>query len=291
MGFFKDERFEGLENELVVVKGDVAFLEERNGVLEIENAKLVQNYGLLEQKYVDNTIEIDDLKGEVNTLKQHLEKLLSVLDKEEKEEQNEKVIKLEVDNMISDGWYSYKNICKAANVGVQATAFKYYLSDYGVLTKIVNHEKNSFKVNMNELMTKDFYINGHCKVHKGQLLFDETMIQYIISNANKIKESYNVALRKTKEYIDTKAKLESINFKNYREEIRRICNGDTSRYFNGYKVLQNKYPNFFKEYEECNEKNKHLPQYSKHGVTKLEYICKFMKEGNYFLKIICELYA
>ena len=193
--------------------------------------------------------------------------------------------------MIDEGWYSYKNLCKAADIGIQATSFKYFLSDEGVLTKVINHEKNSFKINMNVLMCKDFYINKHCKVYKGQLMFDETMIQYVVNNAKKIKDSYSVALRKAKEYTDTKSKLESINSKNYREEIIRICEGDKSKYYGGYKILQNKYPNFFKDYELCNEQNKHLPQYSKHGVTKLEYICAFMKEGNYFLKIICELYA
>lgn len=281
---FKDKRVDGIENELVVVKGNVA-------VLEMEKSKLKENYSKLEQRNTENIVKIDKLEGEVNTLKEHLERLLSVLDKEEKEDRNEQVIKLEVDDMISDGWYSYKNLCKAANVGVASTAFKYFLSDEGVLEKVVNHEKNSFKVNMNELMHRDFYIDGHCKVHKGQIIFDETMIKYVIDNAKKIKGSYNTSLRKAKEYLDTKSKLESINFVNYREEIRRICNNDTSKYYGGYKVLQNKYPTFFKDYEACNEANKHLPQYREYGVTKLEYICKFMKEGNYFLRIICELYA
>lgn len=288
MGFFKDERVDGIENELVVVKSNVVALNED---MERENGFLKDIVADLKLKNTDNETEIINLKYDVNTLKQHIEKLLAVLEKEEQEEKEEKVIKLEVDDMISDGWYSYKNLCKAANVGVHETALKYFLLEEGVLTKLINHDKNRFKINMAKLTTTPAYIEGLCKVHKDQIVFDQKMIQFVIDNVKKIKESYKVARRKAKEYTDTKNKLESINYENYREEIKRILNGDSCKYKVAYDTFAEKYTSFYDDWARCAKVNENNAKYKAYGLNKLEYICTFMNRGDYFLKVVCELYA
>lgn len=303
MGFFKDEKYDNITNELVEVRGEVTTikdgsvkLKEENNILksEIFNLKSSDNEKGLEIKNLKEEMSVtnQDLNGKIYSLEEQMEKILKVLSMERYEQEQNKIIQIEMDENSKEGWFSYNKICKASDTSVQQTELKYFLYDNGIFKKVINHSKNSFKLaHGNDISKYPDYIQQHCQIKKGQLLFDEWFIGYIKDNANDIKKSYDNALRKNKEYVETKEKLESINFVNYRDEIKRICNGDSKKYNGAYEVIREKYPTFWDDYNKSKEDQKDNPKYKKFGLSILEYICVFMKEGNYFLRIICELYA
>lgn len=280
MGFFKDERIEVVETELVEVKKNVVGLECEN--------KLIKDVVLsVKQSDVDKDIRINNLENNLNALSDRLQNVLDIINKEKTEQKEDKLIMLETSNMIDDGWFNYENLCKAADVGITQTELKYYLAENGILVKKINYDNNTFELPYDNINLYPEYIRNHCKIYKNKLLFDKWMIEFIRTHKNDIKKISCDMRRKAKEYKETKRKLESKNVKNYLSEIHRICG--VNKEFNSkrwgivFKEFKKKHTTFNKDIKEYIAENGEIRPF--------QYVVSVMGEGNYFLKITCELFA
>lgn len=286
---------EDLKGEIAVIKNSVVALD--NKVIE-ENKLLKTKYSEVKTELTherklrsDLEITVKESASQIDFLTKQYEQIVSILAKEKQEQEQENNIKSEIDKMVKDGWHSYDDACKLSGAGITQTELKYYLFENGILSKNINKLKNTFSLKSNDITSYPQYIQDHCKIYKTNLLFDEWMIQFIIKNKKEIKKASSNMVRKKEEYETTREKLEKINFKNYRDEIKRILNGDSLKYKVAYDKFAEKFTSFYEDWEVVARNNSDNPKYKMYGLRKLEYICTFMGEGTYFLKVVCELFA
>lgn len=295
MGFFKDERFEGLENELVVVKGDVAVLEERNGVLEIENAKLVNNYGKLEQKNTENVVKIDKLENKLaeeviernglNKRVEMLENLLAMLKEERSEADRENARNKEV--VINGEWLSIDAMSKTLGLSC-GTILKYYLAKRGLLVIKANLCQNSFEINYEKVSKlSDSKLNNKIKLNDGDLYLHQDFQEYLKSKLDDIKDNYKEVLRKNKKFKESKKRIAENMVEDYQKEINAICGTlkgyDETKWGKVYDQFRKVCPTLESTYKSYINDNGYI--------TKITYVVGQLGMGDVMLRIACNLYA
>lgn len=301
MGFFnvKDDRFDGIENELVVVKGDVAVLEKQNEVLVGENAMLKENYSLLERKNTSNAIEIDDLKCENTALKNEqkelnhrlklIEEMLAIRKDEQEKHDHEVARDVIMDAKFNNDWLTITNMCKLLKIKNQ-TKLKYYLYDCGVYDININIDRNTFSVDGVKLLNEcPEFIRDKYMIEDGKLLLHVSLVDYFKEKDKQMTDAYAKCLRKNAKYKQSKKELESKIVEDYQDKINQICGTSKNGGYNkerwamvynvfrkSYPMLDNNYANYQAEFG---------------YVSKVRYVVTQMGLGNYLLKIACELYA
>lgn len=299
MGFFKDERFDSLENELVVVKGGVSVLEGKNEVLVAENGKLKEYYSALEQKNSSNCVEIDTLKGkqadmekENDELKHRLKLIEDMLQvRKEENEKHERDIAKEIimDAKFNNDWLTIQNMCKLLKISNQ-TKLKYYLYECGIYDININIDRNTFSINTEKLLLNTpAFIDGMYKIEDGKLLLHINLAEYFKIHSKDIDGSYAKVLRKNAKYKESKKELESKVVEDYQAKINEICGTDANggynkkRWGNVYDVFRKTFSMLEKNYKSYTDEFGYI--------SKVKYVVTEMGQGNYLLKIACELYA
>lgn len=298
---FKDKRVDGIENELVVVKGNVA-------VLEMEKSKLKENYSKLEQRNAESIVKIDKLEGYINILerkdedkdveikliKQQLEMLLA-----KKESIVSDLMENTSSKILNNGLLTAEQVCKESNIkGLQQTQLKHFLTKkYGIYNVKINDGGDSFTLKLKDNKELPSEIKDMCIVDDKWLKFKAEFVDYLNQNSIEIKEVITEYRRKNKKYRDVKQKLDKANTKNYSNEITKIC-GETKyndykgdRYGMIYDVVTKDYPNWIELREEYIKANKNNPKYRLYEITRLSFLIEQMGLKNYLLKVACDLFA
>jgi len=229
--------------------------------------------------------DIDINKTEQDELNKFLLDKICMLEKiilVNKEELKELQIESEkVDNL------SLKDICKDLKLkNINSSGLKFYLYENGLLTMSINKDRNSFSLNTNNIDNVDKILMNSINIINDQLSFDNSFITYAETNQTKIEESLERYSNKQKQYKISKKNLESRNVKNYQREIGKICgvkdNFDKEKWTGIYKKYGEKYTSFFNDYNKYKKEN---------DISVVAYVVTIMGEGNYLLKIACDLYA
>lgn len=260
------------ENKLEVLDKRLNELDNR----ELSNNKLSHGELIKFKQDVWETFKEYDIK--IATLNEILQKLL-----EEKEQINKEEL---TDNQVSnDGLYSIRAVCKEIPIqGLNSTVLKYYLYENNVYDMKINELRNCFnlKIKSNDELTSELKDCIHIK--DNSIEFNKEFLSYCDKNKGEILSSIERYNNKQEQYKKSKKKLESRNVENYREEIKAICGTDSNeRWIAIYKVFSKTYRNF---YDNCEAYKK------EHGyISRVQYVVSIMGQGNFLLKIACDLYA
>lgn len=285
MGFFKDERVEIIENELVTVKNNVVDINEKAEYLENENRRL--NNVALEVKNENLHLKNEniDIKHRLSTL----EELFEFLRKEKSNQQQDELIDNKNDKEFVEEWLSVKNMCNLLGQSNE-TKLKYYLYEIGVYDLKINTDRNSFITNQEKLFSNapDFIV-GKYKIVDDKLILHKELEEYFKNHKIDMDASYNNYLRKTNTYKKSKKELESKVVVDYQNKINEICGNDRNggynktRWANVYNEFRKSYPNLEKNYKS------YIDEFGYQ--SKVWYVVTQLGLGNYLLRIACELYA
>lgn len=185
---------------------------------------------------------------------------------------------------------SCDELCKKLNIkGLDSAHFKFYLYEHGVMEMNINEINNSFKPIAN-LESCLFELKDYLHIKKwNSITFNPDVIPLLKEREQDILNSILKYDSKRAQYKKSKRELGSKNTENYRSEIVKICGTDgTERWYQIYKVFAKRFPNFWKDFEKYKKEN---PYVGKYETSKIHYVVSVMGEGNYLLKIACDLYA
>ena len=153
----------------------------------------------------------------------------------------------------------------------------------------INRERNSFSLIVDKLNAVDLELMNHLAIADGKLFFEKSIVGYIQNRKSDIEESVGRYHAKQEQYKKSSQSLASRNVENYRVEINLICGNDSSeRWLAIYKVFAKRFKTFYNDHKKYIEDHKGETKYD---ITKIKYIVGIMGEGNYLLKIACDLYA
>lgn len=264
-------------NDIMAVRRDI-----ESNRYEIENFKVQQEEKM--QLLMDEILNIKNnysnkvrlIEDEKDSLKNELDEIMSLQ-------------KIKKDKL------TILDVCKYPDViNIKTAEFKYYLYKNGVMNMTINKERNSFTLNIDGLDKVNSELKEHFLIVENKLLFNNTILEYIKKYEKEILESVNQYNAKQGQYKTSKKKLESRNVGNYQDEINKICSPD-GIYENNkdkwkaiYKIFMIKYPSIFNEwnnFKETTESDK------THKSSLVHYVVTEKGEGNYLLKIACDLFA
>lgn len=291
MGIFNNKELNELviktndnTNDIVAVRRDIDYIKletsEENKNLYDEISELKKS--LLE---INNSIdfEVDNYKRKIEVIENEKKKL---------QEELKNAINL---NMIKGDNLTFTDVCKNGIIpNINTSQLKYYLYEIGVMSMSINKERNTFSINSDNLNMIDKELIDCLYIDENKLLFKQGFLDYVNNNKDEIIKSARRYSEKQNQYKSSKKNLESRNVANYRNEIASICNKDgnyeqdKSRWKAIYDIFMIKYPDVFKD------RKKYIDEHEKdrnRKITMVDYIVSIMGEGNYLLKITCDLYA
>ena len=279
MGLFNGKEVNGLvvkttenANDIMAVRRDL-----ESNRYEIETLKVEY-----EKKFKVVLDEILNIRNLSNNKISGLEKENSELKKE-----LEDAI---ISQKIKGENYTFEDIRKKSGISnMQSADLKFYLHENGVMSMNINRARNSFSLNTDKIESVEEELRNNLIVLDGKLLFKKSFIDYIEKHKSEIEESIERYHTKQKQYIKSSQSLASRNVENYREEINLICGFDSpERWIAIYKVFSKRFKTFYNDFNKYVEEHKGETKYD---ITKVKYIVGVMGEGNYLLKIACDLFA
>lgn len=183
-------------------------------------------------------------------------------------------------------------LCRSiAITGFNQTLVKYFLFENGIMNMNIHELRNtySFKVQPDEYTNMELYNLIYRK--KGSLIFRKGFITYCIDHKEEILKSVERYRIKQEQYKTSKKKIASKNIKNYQNEINEICgvsgNYDKEKWGAIYTIFKQDFPML----DEDVEKYRVSHPLDRYPITKVKYIVSVMEQGNYLLKIACDLFA
>lgn len=249
----------------------------------------------------NNTSEIIALRRDNETTKKELE-LYKIETEERYKLLLEKIQALETERIQIDAEtlentaknskdnYTFDEICPILKVkNLNTSTLKYYLHENGLMNLKINPNKNHFSLNLDNLNHVGQDLLNCIDINDNKISFKPEFIDYIKSKYQEVLSSIVRYNRKQEQYKISKKNLESRNITNYKEEIKAICGTDSNEKWNAiYKIFSNTYKNFYNEYEKYKTEN-HVD--GRYDISRVAYVVSVMGEGNYLLKIACDLYA
>lgn len=276
------EEFNEVKNSVVVVEKNVVSLDKK---VADEN-KALRNE-LLEARKEVTGVRKENI--ELSKRMQILEEWFALNKAEEQKRIEDAIEEAKRDAKFKDEWLTVKNMCELTNISNE-TVLRYYLYKTGVMKLKINPQRNTFSLSSTNVNDMPDYIRQYFGVDDcGKLLLHISFEEYVLNNIKEIKSAYEESLRKDEEYKSTKSRLESVNVENYRKEINRILgvgtNYDGSKWSHVFRV--------FKMAKENKNFDKNFKAYNRDvaEIKPFEYVCTVLNQGNYFLKVVCELYA
>lgn len=280
-GIGKEELNE-VKNSVVVVEKNVVSLDKK---VEDENKAL--KVELLEARREVTNVRKENI--ELSKRLQIVEEWIALNKAEEQKRIADEIDEMKRDAKFKGEWLTVKNMCELTNISNE-TMLRYYLYKTGVMKLNINPQRNTFLLASTNVNDMPEYIRKYFGVDdNGKLLLHVSFEEYILNNIQDIKAAYEETLRKDEEYKETKSRLESVNVENYRKEINRILgvgtNYDGSKWSHVFRV--------FKMAKENKNFDKNFKAYNRDvaEIKPFEYVCTVLNQGNYFLKVVCELYA
>lgn len=259
-------------NDIMAVRRDI-----ENNRYEIEDFKIKQEEKM--QLLMDEILNLKNnysnkvrlIEDEKDSLKNELDEIMSLQ-------------KIKKDKL------TILDVCKHPDIiNIKTAEFKYYLYKNGVMNMTINKERNSFTLNTDGLCKVNSELKEHFLIVENKLLFNNTILEYIKKYEKEILESVNQYNAKQEQYKISKHNLESRNVTNYKEEIKLICGTDSNEKWNAiYKIFSQKNKTFYDEYNKY--KTEHHVE-GKYDISMVAYVVSVMGEGNYLLKIACDLFA
>jgi hypothetical protein len=262
-------------NEIIAVKRDINHVSDEVRNISIESDErykfLLDKLSSLEELYMSKLTVIDEERRVlINDYKN------DVLQNDNKSE-----------------YSTCSDICKIIDIkNIKTASLKFYLHEKGIYNMSINKDRNSFSINNNNINNVREDLLKCIHISDNDVLFNRQFIEYSVINKDEILKSIQRYDNKQKQYKISKKNLESRNTKNYQNEINKICG--TKDTYDGqkwgvlYKLFGEKFPLFEENYKKYTNEHDKDKEYK---TTKIKYVVSEMCEGNYLLKIACDLYA
>jgi hypothetical protein len=259
-------------NEIIAVKRDI----EKN-TCEIESIKI--EYEKRFKLLSDEILKIRNVSNDK----------IAVFEKERDEAKIALQEELESQKIKGEN-LTFHDVCNIANIsGLKTADLKFYLCENDIMSMNINKAKNSFSLKINSVDDLHSELMNYLVIHKGKLLFKQNIVEYIEKYRQNIIDSIDRYHAKQEQYKKSAKNLASRNVENYKEEIKMICGTDTNVKWNAiYKIFSNTYKTFY------NDWNKYKTEHhvdGRYDIPMVDYVVSIMGEGNYLLKIACDLYA
>lgn len=200
----------------------------------------------------------------------------------------------DVDKPIDGDITDIHILCRTINIkGFYPTQVKYFLFDNGILDLNIHETKNTFSSKPIFDETTNMELAKTVHWDNKRITFTNEFVTYCSNHKEDVLRCIEKYANKQRQYKESKKKLESKNVKNYNNEIDRICgiglDYDENKYKWAaiYKVFKMDFPTF--EDDIAKYRKEHSD--SKYPITKVKYVVSVMGEGNYLLKIACDLFA
>lgn len=282
MGLFGTNREE--IKELIKVEGSVIKQETLQEVT-IANKAIKRD---VDKMSLSTDIKLKEVNDRILILTQIIENLQNSKNTTDKTDVTNPDVEKPVKGDITD----LHILCR--NIGIKGfypTNVKYFLYDNGILDLNIHESKNTFS--SKSLFDENTNLELAKTVHwdNKKITFTNGFVDYCLSHKEDVLKCIVKYENKLKQYKESKKKLESKNVKNYQNEISMICgtkdNYDSSKWGAIYDVFKIDFPKF----EENISKYREDHPDDKYPISKVKYVVSIMGEGNYLLKIACDLFA
>ena len=173
------------------------------------------------------------------------------------------------------------------------TSLKYYLYELGLLTLSINKRLNTYKAvsNYKDISTD---ISQYMHVKGRVITFDKDAIEYFKKHLNDLRESANKYTRKLEQFSKSKDNIDTLQVKNYEDEIKSICgignNFDKSKWSKIYNIYKKNHPNFWNEHKKYADTYM-LEHPNEKRPTVIAYLVQQCGDGDILLRIACELFV
>lgn len=293
-GFFKDERVNGIEENLVVINNKLSVVEEENTNLKTENMLMKTEMSELKKLYAEKDIKINTLYENNAELKEQNERTIKRIEMLEKLFEMMKAEKEEIkkDNTYNstkpiNKWLKIKDMANAIGFSNE-TIISYYLVEKGVFVLKVNLMRNTFELSEKWLeKMKAENVLEKFRLNDGKLEFHADLIDYFIKNKDYMKEVYAKYLRKNKRFKESKKRIDGNRVADYQKEISAICGTfggyDKEKWRNVYNDFRKVYPTLEKDYDA------YIEEFGK--ISKIKFVVTELGLGDLMLRIACALYA
>lgn len=295
-----EEQFDRVISRIDKVENDISEITKTNLHID-EKFNDVNNK---QQELFDNDVALKkELIYWVSEQKKLEEKLKIIIDEQRnviKDYENEKSAK----NNFSDE-ISVEDMCKYLRLPkLDATSFRYYLHDIGLMDLKINKYRNTYSVS-DSYFSEEHDIKEHIHVHNKRVItFYKSALSYFEQKKSEIIESVDKYYRQLDQFNKSKDNIAQAKSLSYIEELHGICGISKTDNYNGYKwgLIYKEYsklnPNWEKNYFEYkNNWIEEHPDYDdkaetnkEYPLTKLKYIISHFNDGDILLRIACELY-
>lgn len=205
-------------------------------------------------------------------------------------EKNEMIKSDKEEKMLEDKKGSnltFSDVCKKIMIkNIKTANLKFYLYENGLLNMSINKDRNSFSLISENIKNINEDLMSCLHIANGQILFDNSFIEYANKNKEQISQSIKRYQMKQDQYKISMKNLQNRNANNYQLEIGKICgvkeNYNKEKWSFVYKKFSEKYTTFFDDYTKYKAET---------PITVVAYVVTVMGEGNYLLKIACDLYV
>lgn len=188
------------------------------------------------------------------------------------------------------------SICRALNFkGFTPTLFKYFLYENGIFEMNIHEHRNTFslKAVRDESSNMELMKMVHKNKSKSKITYSKEIIPYLFDKKDEILKSIKKYEAKQEQYKISRKKLETKNVINYQDEINAICGISKSGSYNEERwgLIYNIFRKSFPTFEDDVKKYRKEHSEDRYPITKVKYVVSVMTEGNYLLKIACDLFA
>lgn len=293
-GFFKDERVNGIEENLAVINNKLTVVEKENTNLKSENMLMKTEMSELKKLYAEKDIKINTLYEDNAELKEQNERTVKRIEMLEKLFEMMKAEKEEIkkDNTYNstkhiNKWLKIKDMANAIGFSNE-TIISYYLVEKGVFVLKVNLMRNTFELSEKWLeKLKAENVLGKFRLNDGKLEFHTDLIEYFSKNKDYMKEVYAKYLRKNKKFKESKKRIDGNRVADYQKEINAICGTsggyDKEKWRNVYNDFRKVYPTLEKDYDA------YVEEFG--NISKIKFVVTELGLGDLMLRIACALYA
>ena len=199
---------------------------------------------------------------------------------------------------------SIEDICKHLKISkLDATAFRYYLHDIGVMALKINKYRNTYSL-IDDYDSLECELKQYIHVHNSRTItFFKDSLKFFDMNKDKIVDSVEKYYRQLEQFNKSKEIINSTKSKGYKDEIHKICGtrdyydeNKWSAIYKEYSKIKPNWFNIFKKYE--SEWLENHPEYDKNSkrnkefpLTRFKYIIEVFNDGDILLRIACELFV
>lgn len=202
------------------------------------------------------------------------------------------------------GELSIEEICKHLKISkLDATAFRFYLHDIGIMAIKINKYRNTYSL-VDNYDSLECELKQYIHIHNSRtIMFLKESFEYFDLHKDEIVDSVEKYYRQLDQFNKSKEIINSTKSKGYKDEIHKICgikgNYDEKKWSVIYRECSKIKPNWFnifKKYEsEWLESHPEYDKNSKHNkefpLTRFKYIIEAFNDGDILLRIACELFV